>query len=69
MMEGFLATLKMECVNYRYGKAVAVQAQRQSVMLEAFDAYPERFRGGFPTVKVAPTAVYTNQPTAEANPS
>lgn len=52
-----------------YGEAVAVQAQRQRVMLEAFEAYPERFRGGFPTVKAAPTAVYINRPIVQANPS
>lgn len=59
----------MTPVSVHYGEAVAVQVQRQLVMLAAFEAYPERFRGGLPIVKAAPTAVYINRPKAEVNPS
>jgi hypothetical protein len=59
----------MTPASVHYGDAVAVQAQRQRVMVEPFEAFPERFRGGFPTVKAAPTAVYINRPKAQANPS
>ena len=59
----------MTPASVHYGEAVAVQAQRQRVMVETFEAFPERFRGGFPTVKAAPTAVYINRPKAQANPS
>ena len=59
----------MTPASVHYGEAVAVQAQRQRVMLAAFEAYPERFRAGFPTVKTVPTAVYINRPETEANPS
>jgi hypothetical protein len=59
----------MTPASVHYGEAVAIQAQRQRVMFEAFEAFPERFRGGFPTVKAVPTAVYINRPKAEINPS
>jgi putative transposase len=59
----------MTPASVHYGEAVAVQAQRQQVMFEAFEAYPERFRGGLPTVKAAPIAVYINRPNAETIPS
>jgi putative transposase len=45
-----------------YGEAIAVQQHRQSVMLAAFQACPERFRAGLPMMKGAPTAVYINPP-------
>ena len=59
----------MTPASVHYGQANAVQQQRQCVMLEAFEAYPERFRAGIPIVKTAPNAVYINRPTAQANPS
>lgn len=52
----------MTPASVHYGKAVAVQEQRQSVMSAAFEACPERFRAGLPLVKGAPTAVYINPP-------
>lgn len=52
----------MTPASVHYGQANAVQQQRQRVMSEAFEAYPERFRGGMPCVKGAPTAVYINPP-------
>ena len=52
----------MTPASVHYGEAVAVQAQRQSVMSAAFEACPERFRAGLPLVKGAPTAVYINPP-------
>jgi putative transposase len=51
------------------GQADAVQQHRQRVMLEAFEAYPERFRAGIPIVKAAPTAVYINRPKEVQNHS
>jgi putative transposase len=59
----------MTPASVHYGEAVAIQAQRQRIMVEAFEAYPERFRAGIPIIKAAPTAVYINRPQAEANPS
>jgi putative transposase len=59
----------MTPVSVHYGQADSVQQQRQRVMLEAFEAYPERFRGRIPTVKSVPSAVYINRPKPEANPS
>jgi len=52
----------MTPASVHYGEADIVQQQRQNVMTAAFAACPERFRGGFPTVKGAPTAVYINPP-------
>lgn len=57
----------MTPVSVHYGQADAVQQQRQSVMSAAFQAYPERFRRGLPSVKGAPTAVYINPPTQAEN--
>ena len=54
-------------VSVHYGAASAIQTQRQSVMLTAFQAHPERFRGGLPMVKGAPTAVYINPPRQTEN--
>ena len=59
----------MTPASVHYGEAVAVQAQRQRVMVEAFEAFPERFRAGLPIVKSAPSAVYINRPKAQTNPS
>jgi putative transposase len=59
----------MTPASVHYGDAVAVQAQRQSVMSAAFEACPERFRAGIPIVKGAPTAVWINPPKVVANPS
>jgi putative transposase len=50
-----------------YGDADDVQKQRQSVMNAAFEAYPERFRAGTPSIKGAPTAVYINPPKSAQN--
>lgn len=50
-----------------YGEACLVQQQRQSVMSAAFEACPERFRGGIPIVKGAPAAVYINPPKPPEN--
>jgi putative transposase len=50
-----------------HGAAVAVQAQRQSVMSAAFESCPERFRGGMPIVKGPPAAVYINPPKPPEN--
>jgi transposase InsO family protein len=57
----------MTPASVHYGQAVAVQAQRQQVILAAFQAYPERFRGGLPIVKGAPKAVYINRPKVAPN--
>lgn len=57
----------MTPASVHYGTADAVQKQRQSVMTAAFEACPERFRAGFPTVKGAPAAVYINPPTQPDN--
>ena len=59
----------MTPASVHYGEAVAVQTQPQSVMSAAFEACPQRFRAGMPIVKAAPSAVYINRPTAQANPS
>jgi putative transposase len=57
----------MTPASVHHREAVAVQAQRQSVMVAAFDAYPERFRAGMPCVKGAPSAVYINPPKPPEN--
>jgi len=57
----------MTPASVHYGEAVAVQQHRQSVMSAAFEASPDRFRGGIPIVKGAPTAVYINPPTHPEN--
>jgi putative transposase len=50
-----------------YGEALAVQQHRQRVMVRAFQACPERFRGGLPMMKGAPSAVYINPPKEREN--
>lgn len=57
----------MTPASVHYGEAVAVQAQRQSVLSAAFESCPERFRRGMPIVKGAPTAVYINPPQRTEN--
>ena len=52
----------MTPASVHYGEAIAVQQHRQYVMSAAFEAYPERFRGGLPRAKGAPMAVYINPP-------
>jgi putative transposase len=52
-----------------YGEAIAVQQQRQAVMLGAYAAHPARFAGGSPQVQGAPTEVWINPPLLRANPS
>lgn len=52
----------MTPTSVHYGDADAVQKQRQRVMSAAFQARPQRFRAGSPTVKGAPAAVYINPP-------
>ena len=52
-----------------YGEAFAVQQQRQTVMLAAYQAHPERFLCGIPLVKGAPDAVYINPPKPTENRS
>jgi putative transposase len=54
-------------VSVHYGEAEAVQKQRQSVMVAAFQTCPQRFRAGLPIVKGTPTAVYINPPKASKN--
>jgi putative transposase len=57
----------MTPASVHFDEAIAVQAQRQSVMSAAFEACPERFRAGLPCVKGAPSAVYINPPKACEN--
>ena len=57
----------MTPTSVHYGEADAIQQHRQSVMAAAFEAYPERFRGGLPRVKGAPLAVYINPPRLAEN--
>jgi putative transposase len=57
----------MTPASVHYGAADAVRQHRQSVMIAAFEAYPERFRAGLPSVKAAPSAVYINRPKSPLN--
>lgn len=50
-----------------YGQACEVQQHRQQVMLRAYQAHPQRFMRGVPTVKGAPTAVWINPPKQPEN--
>jgi putative transposase len=54
-------------VSVHEGAANVVQQQRQRVMSAAFETCPERFRGGLPRVKGAPTEVYINPPKQREN--
>jgi len=57
----------MTPVSVHDGAADALQQHRQGVMSAAFEACPERFRGGLPCVKGAPSAVYINPPKEREN--
>lgn len=45
-----------------YGKAQVVLAKRNEVLKQAFDRFPERFKGRHPTVGKPPSEVWINQP-------
>jgi putative transposase len=60
-----LNLLTPACVHY--GDAPAVQQQRQQVMIQAYQAHPERFMRGMSLVQGAPMAVYINPPDTLAN--
>ena len=45
-----------------YGRAEAVLAQRQMVMQQAYERYPERFVNGPPRLPELPAAVWINSP-------
>jgi len=52
-----------------YGRAEAVLAARQAVLQRAYEAHPERFVRGIPTVPRPPVAVWINPPkTGEPSP-
>jgi putative transposase len=53
------------------GKAAVVQAQRQGVLSAAYEAHPERYVNGPPSVNPLPAEVWINEPALElpANPS
>lgn len=57
----------MTPVSVHYNAADAVHQHRQAVMSAAFEACPERFRRGLPSVKGAPAAVYINPPKERTN--
>lgn len=57
----------MTPASVHYGLADAVQSKRQAVMSAAFALRPERFIGGEPVVKGAPTAVWINPPHPTSN--
>ena len=48
-----------------YGRSAEKLAQRQVVLQQAFDAYPERFVNGRPTPIRLPDSVWINQPPPE----
>jgi putative transposase len=50
-----------------YGEVLALQAQRQVVLAQAFAAHPQRFPQGQPQAKGAPTEVYINPPKTPTN--
>lgn len=50
-----------------HGEVLALQAQRQVVLAQAFAAHPQRFPQGKPQAKGAPTEVYINPPKAPMN--
>ena len=50
------------------GQASAVLAQRQRVLLSAFDAHPERFVHGPPRPPDLPNAVWINKPKTDDHP-
>ena len=48
-----------------YGQAEVVRQQRQQVLLVAYDAHPERFVRGIPTLPQLPSEVWINEPQAD----
>lgn len=48
------------------GQAQQVQSQRQQVLAAAYQAHPERFVGGHPSVAKLPDSVWINRPSEEA---
>jgi putative transposase len=50
-----------------YGLVDQVQAQRQQVLQAAYDAHPERFVRGEPTLQKLPEAVWINNPYPSTN--
>jgi transposase InsO family protein len=52
-----------------YSQVTAVQQQRQTVMLSAYAAYPNRFVRGEPIIQAAPAAVWINPPIDMTNRS
>jgi putative transposase len=48
-----------------YGQASEILAQRQAVLLEAYQAHPERFVRGVPQAGTLPQEVWINQPVVE----
>jgi len=48
-----------------YGQAEVVRQQRQQVLLVAYDAHPERFVRGIPTLPQLPSEVWINKPQAD----
>lgn len=52
-----------------YGRVEEIQAQRQQVLQAAFDAHPERFVRGQPTLPQLPNQVWINKPIADQDQS
>jgi putative transposase len=48
-----------------YGQAEIVLAQRQQVLLAAYEAHPERFVKGMPVVPAPPKEVWINKPNSD----
>jgi Transposase and inactivated derivatives len=49
-----------------YGRAEAILAQRQEVLLRAYETYPDRFVNGPPKLSQLPTAVWISPPPSSA---
>jgi putative transposase len=49
-----------------HGQAQQVQSQRQQVLAVAYQAHPDRFVGGQPSVAALPASVWINRPPEEA---
>jgi putative transposase len=49
-----------------HGQAQQVQTRRRQVLAAAYQAHPERFVGGQPTIAELPASVWINQPAEEA---
>jgi putative transposase len=52
-----------------HGRAAAILAERQAVLQRAYEAHPERFVKGPPTVPQLPPAVWINPPQPEPQPT